>query len=156
MKILLFITALCRTSQSILKIFSKIWHSSLLKCRFCVFLALGCTEVSGSLKSTKKQINIIPARLWVINSYFNQRINPLWAIRKYKMEATLQGWQKALPKRPQKWPKTSYSTMIHKIFQAKFSCEIVRYGKTSISVFQEILFSTVKVFISRGGISTRQ
>ena len=37
-----------------------------------------------------------------------------------------------------------------------FSCEIAHYGKSSISVFQENFTSTEKMFISRGGLSTRQ
>ena len=41
-------------------------------------------------------------------------------------------------------------TIIYKIFETnKFSCEIAHYGKSSISVLQEI-------FISGGGLSARQ
>ena len=38
-----------------------------------------------------------------------------------------------------------------------FSCEIVHYGKSSISVFQEIFTSFIdKILISEEGLSTRQ
>ena len=37
-----------------------------------------------------------------------------------------------------------------------FSCEIAHYGKSSISVFQEIFISNDKIFISGGGMSIRQ
>ena len=49
-------------------------------------------------------------------------------------------------------------TMIHKIFEtnSNFSCEIAHYGKSSISVFQEIFAKTEKKLILGGGLSTRQ
>ena len=37
-----------------------------------------------------------------------------------------------------------------------FSCDIEHYGESSISVFQEIVTSTDKSFISGTGLSTRQ
>ena len=37
-----------------------------------------------------------------------------------------------------------------------FSCDIEHYGESSISVFQEIVTSTDKSFISGAGLSTRQ
>ena len=49
--------------------------------------------------------------------------------------------------------KSLLPTIIHKIFEAKiyFSCEIVYYGKSSISVFQEIFTSTGKFSFWEGG-----
>ena len=38
----------------------------------------------------------------------------------------------------------------------KFLCGILHYGKSSISVLQEIFSSTDKIFISGGGLRTRQ
>ena len=38
----------------------------------------------------------------------------------------------------------------------QFPCEIAHYRKSSVSVFQKIFNSTDKIFISGGGLSTRQ
>ena len=48
------------------------------------------------------------------------------------------------------------STISHKMFGNQFSCEISHCEKNSISVFQEIFTVTDKIFISGGGLSTRQ
>ena len=52
------------------------------------------------------------------------------------------------------------ATIIHKIFEANSSLHVKRHatGKVQelISVFQETFISTYKIFISGGGMSTRQ
>ena len=41
-------------------------------------------------------------------------------------------------------------------FYTKYSCEIGYYRKSSVSVFQKAVASADKIFISGGGLNTRQ
>ena len=47
-------------------------------------------------------------------------------------------------------------TTIYRLFDTSSSFHVVHYGKSSISVFQEIFTSADKIFISVGGLSTMQ
>ena len=52
-----------------------------------------------------------------------------------------------------------FATIIHKIFETNscmFPCKTAHYGENWFSVFQQIYSSTDKIFISGGGLSTRQ
>ena len=46
--------------------------------------------------------------------------------------------------------------IIYRVFDTNSSFHVVHYGKSSISVFQEIFTSADKIFISVGGLSTMQ
>ena len=46
-------------------------------------------------------------------------------------------------------------TVMDKIFETNLSCEIVHYGKSSISIFQEFLASINKIFFLGERPSTR-
>ena len=50
----------------------------------------------------------------------------------------------------------SFAKYLRLTFVLLFSCDIEHYGESSISVFQEIVTSTDKSFISGTGLSTRQ
>ena len=52
-----------------------------------------------------------------------------------------------------------FATIIHKMFETNscmFPCKTAHYGENWFSVFQQIYSSTDKIFISGGGLSTRQ
>ena len=55
---------------------------------------------------------------------------------------------------PKRMRDFNHSQNIHE--KLWFSCEIAHYEKLSISVFQEIFTSADNIFISGGGLSTRQ
>ena len=84
--------------------------------------------------------------------------NPPWMNEMIKSKI-MEKKQSSLQKIKQKWLTILLVTIIHKPFETNSSfhvCEIVHYGKSSISVFQEIFASTDKIFISGGRIITRQ